>query len=155
MIGALAGSLVVRVIAWLFGVGFGREALGLGDADLLMMAGAFLGWQIAVLSLFTGAIVAIFLKAISAIVGGTASAQTVDGQPQPPADGRELPFGPGLAAGVVITWFAWPWLGSRVQFVFFDGFMIGMTVVIMCVGLLAAGLLLRRPEQPVAEAKTH
>ncbi len=144
VIGALAGSLVVRVIRWVFGVGFGREALGMGDADLLMMAGAFLGWQIAVLSLFTGAIVAILLKALSAIVGSGTPAPIVEGQL--PADARELPFGPGLAAGVVVTWFAWPWLGPKVQFVFFDGFMIGMTVIIMCVGLLAAGLLLRRPE---------
>ena len=152
VIGALAGSLVVRIIRWVFGVGFGREALGLGDADLLMMAGAFLGWQIAVLSLFVGAFFAILLKALAAIVGGAAPAPTADGQP--PADARELPFGPGLAGGVVVTWFAWPWLGPKVQFVFFDGFMIGMAVIIMCVGLLAAGLLLRRAEeQPADEAK--
>lgn len=145
IIGALAGSLVVRAIRWIFWVGFGREAMGLGDADLLMMAGAFLGWQIAVLSLFVGAVVAIILKVVTAIAGGTPVPQD-DGLP--PEDARELPFGPGLAAGVVITWFAWPWLGPKFQFVFFDAFMIGMTVVIMCVGLLAAGLLLRRPETP-------
>jgi leader peptidase (prepilin peptidase)/N-methyltransferase len=150
VIGALAGSLVVRAIRWIFWVGFGREAMGLGDADLLMMAGAFLGWQIAVLSLFVGAIVAIVLKVITAIIGVPVPAVQVEGQP--PVDARELPFGPGLAGGVVITWFAWPWLGPRIQFVFFDAFMIGMTVVIMFVGLLAAGLLLRRPEEPPAVA---
>jgi leader peptidase (prepilin peptidase)/N-methyltransferase len=54
VLGALAGSLVVRATKWLFETGLGREALGLGDADLLMMAGAFLGWQIPVLAMFVG-----------------------------------------------------------------------------------------------------
>ena len=36
--------------------------LGLGDADLLMMAGAFLGWQIVVLAMFVGSFAALVLK---------------------------------------------------------------------------------------------
>jgi len=55
LIGALAGTLVVRWVKWLFEVGFGKEALGLGDADLLLMAGAFLGWQPVITALFLGA----------------------------------------------------------------------------------------------------
>src|SRR5262249_51874872 len=61
LIGAFAGSLVVRAVKWLFETGFGKEALGLGDADLLMMAGAFLGWQPAVLSLFVGSFAALLV----------------------------------------------------------------------------------------------
>ena len=144
VLGALAGSLVVRTIRWLFGVGFGREALGMGDADLLMMAGAFLGWQIAVLSLFVGAVTALILK-----VGGILLAP----DPEPVAEGqlipdsRELPFGPGLALGIVVSWLAWPWLGPQVQFIFFDPITFGLAAFVMCVGLVAAGLLLRRPEE--------
>ena len=77
-IGALAGSLVVRLVKWLFEVGFGREALGLGDADLLMMAGAFLGWQIAVLSFFIGAMAALVLKIVELVLS---EAVTRAGQP--------------------------------------------------------------------------
>jgi leader peptidase (prepilin peptidase)/N-methyltransferase len=150
VIGALAGSLVVRAVRWLFGVGFGREPLGLGDADLLMMAGAFLGWQIAVLSLFAGALSALALK-IAAILFVDEGTPAEDGKPAP--DARELPFGPGLAIGIVATWLSWPWIGPRVQFVFFDLVTFGLAAFIMCVGLLAAGLLLRRPEVKPPEEK--
>jgi len=157
--GALVGSLVIRVIKWLFETGFGRDALGMGDADLLMMTGAFLGWQIAVFSLFTGSVVAIVLKALAYVYSLLTAEETLPapaGTPAaevpPAADGRELPFGPGLAIGVVVTWFAWPWLGPRAQSAFFDYFLMGLSVGIMCVGILASGLLLRRPETDPAES---
>ena len=51
-----------------------------------------------------------------------------------------------------MTWLAWPWLGARMQFVFFDSIMFGLASFIMCVGLVAAGLLLR-PEMKQAEVK--
>lgn len=151
-IGALAGSLVVRLIKWLFEVGFGREAMGLGDADLLMMAGAFLGWQVAVLSLFVGAVAALILKLLTFVIIG---APTPDpAVPSPVADGensRELPFGPGLAIGVVVTWLGWSWIGPRVQFVFFDLITIGISTAVMAIGMVAAGLLLRRPDETSQE----
>lgn len=154
--GALAGSLVVRAIKWLFETGLGREALGLGDADLLMMAGAFLGWQIAVLALFVGAFAALVLKALQALVGGSDAPQSAPGGTpiSGPVQPRELPFGPGLAIGVVVTWFAWPWLGPRVQFPFFDATVMAVLVGVMAVGVLAAALILRRPvEEPAAVTK--
>jgi leader peptidase (prepilin peptidase) / N-methyltransferase len=150
VLGALAGSIVVRVVRALFGTGFGREPLGLGDADLLMMAGAFLGWQIAVMALFAGAVSALVLK-LAAILFVAEPAPTEEGKPA--ADSRELPFGPGLAIGVVATWLSWPWLGPQVQFIFFDYVTFGLAAFIMCVGLLAAGLLLRRPEVKQPEVK--
>lgn len=146
LLGALAGSLIVRLIRWLFSTGFGREALGLGDADLLMMAGAFLGWQIAVLSLFIGSVVALVLYVLTLVFGPSRS----NSAPQPDSatapQVREIPFGPGLALGVVLTWFAWPWLGPRVQFALFDLTILGLATFIISMGTLAAGLLLRRPE---------
>ena len=143
LIGALAGTFVVRWVKWLFEVGFGKEALGLGDADLLLMAGAFLGWQPAVLSLFVGAFAALFVFKLPALIVGFVKGSEVE---------RELPFGPGLAVGVVITWLSWPWLGPRLQFVFFDLPTLGVAVGVMSVGMLAAGLLLRHPEEmPVTD----
>jgi len=154
VLGALAGSLVVRLIKWLFETGFGREALGLGDADLLMMTGAFLGWQIAVLSLFVGAIAALLLRVGAVLLLATRPAAAAslpagssEAAPVLTPDPRELPFGPGLALGVVATWFGWPWVGPQVQYVFFDPVTLGLTVGILSVGVLAAGLLLRRPEE--------
>jgi leader peptidase (prepilin peptidase)/N-methyltransferase len=155
VIGALGGSLVVRLIKWLFEVGFGREAMGLGDADLLMMAGAFLGWQVAVLSLFVGAVAALVLKLVGFVLVGSAAKEPAGTPPAAPAGGensRELPFGPGLAIGVVATWLGWSWLGPRVQFVFFDMVAFGISATVMAVGMVAAGLLLRRPDETAAEA---
>jgi leader peptidase (prepilin peptidase)/N-methyltransferase len=144
LVGALAGSLVVRLIKWLFEVGFGREAMGLGDADLLMMAGAFLGWQVAVLSLFVAAPTALVLKLLGLLFGSPQTEST----PAPAVQGtRELPFGPGLALGIIITWLSWRWLGPRVQFVFFDTIAFGLATLVMCIGMVAAGLLLRRPSE--------
>lgn len=139
LIGALAGSLVVRWVKWLFETGFGKEALGLGDADLLMMCGAFIGWQPVVLSLFAGAFAALLVFKLPAILVAAVRRTEVD---------RELPFGPGLAVGVVATWFAWPWLVPKVQPVFFDLQVLGVVVTIVSVGMLAAGLLLRRRTEP-------
>lgn len=154
VVGALAGSLVVRLVKGLFELGFGREAMGLGDADLLMMAGAFFGWQIAVLSLFVGAITALLLKILMALAGGEGKEPAPPSPVGGPQDSRELPFGPGLALGVVVTWLAWPWIGRGVQYVFFDWITLALSVFVLCVGVLAAGLLLRRPEEAPAEAKT-
>jgi leader peptidase (prepilin peptidase)/N-methyltransferase len=134
-IGAVAGSLVVRWVRWLFGTGIGREALGMGDADLLMLAGAFLGWQIAVCSLFTGAIAALLVFKLPGLVFDLVRGKRVE---------RELPFGPGLAVGVVVTWVAWPWVGPGLRGVFYDFTLLGGMVGVMSVLMLAAGLLLRR-----------
>ena len=78
------------------------------------------------------------------------------GAVQPLLDSHELPFGPGLALGVVITWLTWPWLGPRLQFPFFDHVALGLSVFVVCVGILASGLLLRKPaeaEEPTTKAK--
>src|SRR5581483_8158228 len=53
--GALAGMAVLRAIRFLFSLGRGIEGLGVGDADLMMMAGSFVGWQ-AVLVAFVVAV---------------------------------------------------------------------------------------------------
>ncbi|MBA4187029.1 MAG: hypothetical protein C0467_03330 [Planctomycetaceae bacterium] len=153
LIGAFVGSMVVRIVKGLFELGFGREAMGLGDADLLMMAGAFLGWQIAVISLFVGSLTALVIKIAMMILvkpPAVPPSSPVGGEF---TDTRELPFGPGLALGVVVTWLAWPWIGVGTQYLFFDWIMITMCVIVMCVGILAAGLLLRRSEPAATDVK--
>lgn len=153
VLGAFVGSLVIRATKWFFETGFGREALGLGDADLLMMAGAFLGWQIPVFSLFTGAIAALVLFALGKVLAGRGAAPNEPARPTDtpvsgPAQPREIPFGPGLAIGVLVTWLAWPWLGARLQFPFFDSTAMLLLVAFMGVGILAFALLMRRPAEP-------
>ena len=133
LVGAAFGMGLVRVIKFLFEVGIGKEALGLGDADLLMMVGAFLGWQVVFFSFFIGAVAALALKVPMMIW---------DALRRRPASG-ELAFGPGLAVGVGITWFGWPWLGTYAR-VLFEPIALAVVAVCLTGGMLVAGLLLRR-----------
>jgi len=102
--GALVGTWMLRGIRFIFTKGLGREALGLGDADLMMMAGAFLGWQPVVIAFFLGAMVTLVFAIVQLIVYRDTS----------------LPFGPGLAVGLVLTWLGWRWIGPAVQALLFN-----------------------------------
>lgn len=136
--GAAVGTFMMRLVKFLFEKTLGKEALGLGDADLMMMVGAFLGWQIVVASFFIGAFLTLFV-AIPMMVMGKQNL---------------FPFGPGLALGAVTTWFAWGKIGPMVQFPFNDSFMIGFSVVFMALGMLIAGVVLSvvrgRPQEPTS-----
>src|SRR5262245_47143271 len=89
--GALVGTLMLRVIRYLFTLGMGVEALGLGDADLMMMAGAFLGWQPVVVGFFIGVFVGLFFGIAQVVMTGD----------------NAMPFGPSLAIGVLVAVFCW------------------------------------------------
>jgi type III secretory pathway component EscS len=69
-----------------------------------MMVGAFLGWQVVVIAFLVGAVASLFLALPQLIFRGDNS----------------LPFGPGLAAGTVITWLCWKWIGPELQPLFFS-----------------------------------
>ena len=133
LVGAAFGMGLVRVIKFLFEVGIGKEALGLGDADLLMMVGAFLGWQVVFISFFVGAVAALALKV---------PLMLWDAVRRRPGSG-ELAFGPGLAVGVGVTWFGWPWIGDPAR-ALFEPLALAVVAVSLTGGLLVAGLLLRR-----------
>jgi leader peptidase (prepilin peptidase)/N-methyltransferase len=138
LVGAAVGMGIGRGIKGLFEVGMGKEALGLGDADLLMMAGAFLGWQPVALALPVGAVLTL------AVVIPMFVWAKVRGKPFDTA----MPFGPGIAAGVAACWLGWPWLGELVRAAFFDLTMIGVVGGIFGGGLLIFGFLLRRRGEP-------
>jgi leader peptidase (prepilin peptidase)/N-methyltransferase len=125
--GALAGMVVLRGVRFLFGLGRGIEGLGVGDADLMMMAGAFIGWQPVVLAFFVSVFPA-FVFAIGQLI--------VKGD-------QTLPFGPSLAVGVLITVLCWPALGPTFQVLFFDPVFLGIMATGGCVALLVVSFLLR------------
>jgi len=118
--GMLAGSLLLRAVGFLFSTGLGKEALGLGDADLMMMAGAFLGWQPVVVAFFISVIPALFFGVIQLVVRGDNS----------------LPFGPSLAMGLILTFLGWGWLGPYVQPILF------WEIVLICLALVGAAFML-------------
>jgi leader peptidase (prepilin peptidase) / N-methyltransferase len=131
---AFVGALVGFVGVWVpFVVGYkalrGRAGMGLGDAKLLMLAGAWFGWPGAAFALFAGALQATFAAVgilwvvgridepravradrealVRAAAGGDAQAiEALANDPlgKPPADGflaARLPFGPFLCLATI------------------------------------------------------
>ncbi|MCS7167831.1 MAG: prepilin peptidase [Gemmatales bacterium] len=104
VVGAAFGTGLMHLIRALFSWAFRREALGLGDADLMMLIGAFLGWQ--------GVLVALGASVFLALGYGIFLLIT--------ARGHELPFGPFLAGGALLTMGTAHWVMRPLQAVFFD-----------------------------------
>lgn len=125
--GAAMGSLLVRAIKFLVEKGMGREAIGMGDADLMMMAGAFIGWQGVIVSFFVGGLCALPMAILMLIF----------------KKDRSLPFGPGLALGVVIVVLNWPRMAPALQSLFFDEIILLVFATIVFGGMFIGGLLLR------------
>jgi len=125
--GALVGTFLVRAISFVFSTGLGKEALGLGDADLMMMAGAFLGWQMVV--------VAFFVSVFPGLLFGLVQIAII-------RDNR-MPFGPSLAVGTLITCLCWRWLGAYVQPLMFDGIFLLTLLVLGGFVMFVMSLLLR------------
>jgi leader peptidase (prepilin peptidase)/N-methyltransferase len=139
--GALAGMVMLRGVRFLFGLGRGKEGLGIGDADLMMMAGSFVGWQPILVAFFVGVFAALFF--------GVAQLMRKGDHP--------LPFAPPLAAGVVVSLLAWPVLGRIVYPLFSVPLILGGLVAAGAVFLLVASFLLRlvrgTDSEPAAEAE--
>ena len=135
IIGLLTGTWLLRAVRFLATRGLGREALGLGDADLMMMVGAFLGWQAVVVGFFAGALCAIVIAVVSVLVFRDDS----------------LPFGPGLAVGSILVACTWRWTGQSFAVLLFNGQLMpwivgggGVTLFVLC-------WLLGRIRGPVAD----
>ena len=143
----LTGAAVGFVGVWLpLVVGYkalrGRPGMGLGDAKLVMLAGAWFGWRGAVFALFAGAMQATVTAAFillargkieepeavradreelrRAAADGDAEAQRlIDEDPLglPPQEGllaARLPFGPFLCLSIVEWMLAGDWLAEHV-----------------------------------------
>lgn len=93
LLGITAGAMVIWVLRAVASLGFGKEAMGSGDVYLMAMAGAFLGWQVAVPALLFAPFPALAYIAVAVMFPGTIR-------------NRKLPFGPWLALGVVVVMLA-------------------------------------------------
>jgi leader peptidase (prepilin peptidase)/N-methyltransferase len=111
----LVGAAVGYGVPWLIGELWFRlrkiEGMGLGDATMLMVVGALLGWKGVVAALFGGSVLGtvITLIAMAAKRGPKASPAT-EGEPERTALQVEVPFGPFLATAAVFYLFAAPWI---------------------------------------------
>jgi leader peptidase (prepilin peptidase)/N-methyltransferase len=102
--GVAVGAAVPRLIGFLFKAGRGKEGMGIGDADLMMMVGAFLGWQVVIIAFFAAVPMALMIGLVQLIIRGD----------------KPMPFGPSLAAGTVVTWLGWRWVPVELQALFFE-----------------------------------
>jgi len=125
--GALVGMVILRGVAFLFKIGRGIEGLGIGDADLMMMVGAFVGWQPVVLAFFVAVGPALLFAVGQLLTRGD----------------RPLPFGPSLALGSLLTLLFWNDLGPRFGLLFFDPLVLGVLLGAGAFILLSAAFVLR------------
>lgn len=88
LIGAATGFALLWVIAWLGARVFGQEAMGGGDIKMMMMIGAFLGWQGVLLTLFFGAVLGTIVFLPFRLAGRD----------------KLVPFGIFLAIGAAACW---------------------------------------------------
>jgi leader peptidase (prepilin peptidase)/N-methyltransferase len=112
--GAAAGNVVLRMVRFLFGLGRGIEGLGIGDADLMMMAGSFVGWQVILVAFGAGVFPALVFGIGQLFFRGK----------------QAMPFGPSLALGVMIALLCWHWIGDRAWLLLSDPVMMGIFGVV-------------------------
>jgi leader peptidase (prepilin peptidase)/N-methyltransferase len=91
MFGWVVGGALVWAVRILGTLGFGREAMGLGDVHLQAAVGAAFGWKVAVLAFFVAVFIAIGWAALSLVLRRFSSFFR-----------REIPFGPHLAAAAIL-----------------------------------------------------
>ncbi|MCC6428850.1 MAG: prepilin peptidase [Phycisphaerales bacterium] len=89
--GVLAGYLIGGGVVWIVRIlgtlGFGREAMGLGDVHLLAAIGACIGWVDATLAFFGAAFVGLLYAMLSAFFKGFR---------------RAMPYGPHIAVAAAL-----------------------------------------------------
>src|SRR5262249_21062104 len=106
LVGLLVGAGLTQLVRKSAGFVLRREAMGIGDVDLMAMIGAFLGWQAAGFTFFLAPFFGLvqpawklLVQLKSWIVGGQLSALD-----------HEIPFGPYLSMAAATLYFGWPWL---------------------------------------------
>jgi leader peptidase (prepilin peptidase) / N-methyltransferase len=89
LLGYLTGGGLVWAVRILGSLGFGREAMGLGDVHLMGAVGACIGWIDSTLAFFGAAFVGLAWAILSGISGGKLK--------------RMMPYGPFLAVSTLLV----------------------------------------------------
>jgi leader peptidase (prepilin peptidase)/N-methyltransferase len=97
-VGAMAGFAVFALIRLVYRISRGREGMGLGDAKLLAVSGAWVSWEGLPSVVLIAALATLLGIAAGALWGRRATLATA------------LPFGPGLCLGTWLIWLAGPLL---------------------------------------------
>lgn len=125
--GLLVGGGVIWGIRLIGHAALRREAMGFGDVVLMAMVGAFLGWQPTVVAIFLAAGLSIPMILCTRLV----------------AWNREIPFGPFLSVGTLVTLLGWKWIWPRVEMYFSLGVLFPVVALIFGGGLFVLLLSIR------------
>jgi leader peptidase (prepilin peptidase)/N-methyltransferase len=125
--GVLAGAVLTGLVRILFNLGIGSPALGWGETSLLMIAGAFLGWQPVVLA-----------GLLALIPGLTSTIVQWDVRKR-----QQVSYSLWLTLVLVPVWMGWYWIGPLVQGVFFDPIRLLLFAIGCAACLLALAACLR------------
>jgi leader peptidase (prepilin peptidase)/N-methyltransferase len=90
LLGAAVGFGTLWVVGWLGTVVAKKEAMGGGDIKMMAMVGAFCGWSGVLLTIFLGAVIAVFVFIPILLFRRD----------------KLVPFGIFLALGAAVTWLA-------------------------------------------------
>lgn len=104
LIGYLVGGGIVWGVRILGSLGFGKEAMGLGDVHLMAAVGACLGWIDATLAFFGAAFVGIAWAILGRAFSGVFQ--------------RAMPYGPFLAIATVLVLLTKPAIESGLSLLF-------------------------------------
>lgn len=121
--GFVVGGGVVWVVRIAGQIALRREAMGFGDVILMAMVGSFVGWQPVVVAIFVAAFLALAVMLVTRVF----------------AFNREIPFGPYLSLGTLVTLLSWKWIWPIVAFYFSLGpalILIGFAMTVMLIVLL-------------------
>lgn len=127
LLGILVGWVMVWTIRFVFTRALGVEAMGLGDADLMALAGSFLGWQGMVAGFILGVFVGLFFGIGQKVFRGD----------------NMLPFGPSLAIGTMLSCLFWPRIAPSFQALFFHPVMLPLMVVLLLILMGISSYILR------------
>lgn len=127
VVGLLVGGGVIWCIRLIGHAALRREAMGFGDVVLMAMVGAFLGWQPTVVAIFLAAGLSIPMLLFTRLG----------------AWDREIPFGPFLSLGTLVTLLGWKWIWPRVEMYFSLGVLLPVAALFFAIGLFALLMLIR------------
>jgi leader peptidase (prepilin peptidase)/N-methyltransferase len=104
--GIAAGFGIILFFRFFGSIIFRREAMGLGDATLMGVVGAFVGWRATILAFFLAPFFGLAHALWKLVRLGVLKLQ---GRQSTQLD-HEMPFGPYLSMASAFTILSWPWL---------------------------------------------
>jgi hypothetical protein len=127
LVGIVGGSAMVWAVRIASSKALKKEALGFGDVTLMMMIGAFLGWQPAIFIFFLAPLAALIIGLVQLLLGR----------------GDVIPYGPFLCLAtllIVVRWADfWNADPSSFQAVFYLGWLVPL---VLALGVLMLGAML-------------